>query len=235
MGVEKIPMKIMTPPGRVVGAAPIFRHMADVIGLVEILNRLLSWDVNQCAMSPGERLLVLILDVRTGRSPLYRVADRWTTTDVAVVIGAGRRADNFSDDSLGRALDKLARAHPAKVFSTVATQAYLKEQITPWKWGIGTVPRGRSLVIMTIRTPYRSILPMGIRRTTVPISNRFYSRFSLIRMASLFSRSGTIESGQRSDKTLNGEMIDRLIEAVSPEQLAQLIYVADSALVTGPT
>ena len=52
MAVEEILMQIMTPPGRVVGAAPIFRHMADVIGLVEILNRLLSWDSNQGAVSP---------------------------------------------------------------------------------------------------------------------------------------------------------------------------------------
>ena len=45
---------------------------------------------------------------------------------------------------------------------------------------------------------------------------------------------GTVESGQRSDKTLNGEMLDRLVKAMAPEQLAQLIYVADSALITGP-
>jgi hypothetical protein len=45
---------------------------------------------------------------------------------------------------------------------------------------------------------------------------------------------GTVESGHRSDKTLNAEMIDRLVQALTPEQLRDLIYVADSALVTGP-
>ena len=45
---------------------------------------------------------------------------------------------------------------------------------------------------------------------------------------------GTVESGQRSDKTLNGEMLHRLVKAMAPEQLAQLIYVADSARITGP-
>lgn len=43
---------------------------------------------------------------------------------------------------------------------------------------------------------------------------------------------GTVESGNRSDKTLNGEMIDRLTAALSPDQLQHLIYVADSALIT---
>ena len=45
---------------------------------------------------------------------------------------------------------------------------------------------------------------------------------------------GTVESGQRSDKTLNGEMSDRLVDALDPPQLQSLLYVADSAVVTGP-
>lgn len=45
---------------------------------------------------------------------------------------------------------------------------------------------------------------------------------------------GTVESGHRSDKTLSAAMIDRLVDALSPDQLRELIYVADSALVTIP-
>lgn len=45
---------------------------------------------------------------------------------------------------------------------------------------------------------------------------------------------GTVESGPHSDKPLNGEMPDRLVEAMAPDQLAQLTYGADSALMTGP-
>lgn len=43
---------------------------------------------------------------------------------------------------------------------------------------------------------------------------------------------GTVASGNRSDKTLNGDMIDRLTAALDPNQLQQLVYVVDSALVT---
>lgn len=45
---------------------------------------------------------------------------------------------------------------------------------------------------------------------------------------------GTVESGHRSDKTLNAAMIDRPVDALSPDQLRALIYLADSALVTSP-
>lgn len=45
---------------------------------------------------------------------------------------------------------------------------------------------------------------------------------------------GTVEDGNRSDKRLNREQIDRLVQAFSPAALQDLVYVADSALVTGP-
>ena len=45
---------------------------------------------------------------------------------------------------------------------------------------------------------------------------------------------GTVQEGNRSDKTLNAEMVAALDDYFSPTQLRQLVYVADSALVTGP-
>ncbi len=60
-----------------------------------------------------------------GAARRYRFTERWATTDVAIRIGAGREATDFTEESLGRALDKLARAHPARVLSAIAAQAYL--------------------------------------------------------------------------------------------------------------
>ena len=122
-------MHYYTPPGRVVGASPLFRQLAQDIGLVPVINRSVRWDAAQCRWSPGERLLVMILDILTGKSPLHRVIERWTTMDVELLAGIGRDAAELTDDSLGRALDKLARAQPARVFSAVAAQAYVREGI----------------------------------------------------------------------------------------------------------
>ena len=88
------------------------------IGLVDLVNRQVCWDDRQCRVSPGERILMMVLDVLIGRSPLYRVIERWMTLDVAVLLGAGRVAADFTDDSLGRALDKLGRAQPARRFNS---------------------------------------------------------------------------------------------------------------------
>ncbi len=221
----------MQPPGRVVGAGPLFRQMADDIGLVEIVNRQVRWDARQCRVSPGERILVMVLDVLTGRSPLYRMVERWMTMDVAVMAGAGRVAADFTDDSLGRALDKLERAQPARVFSAVAAQAYVREGITldSSHWDstscslTGEYPGGEQASVHPAHGHSKNhrpdlkqlLLTLFVNREGVPLL-------------------GSVESGQRSDKTLNGAMLDRLVEAMAPDQLAQLIYVADSALVTGP-
>ena len=45
---------------------------------------------------------------------------------------------------------------------------------------------------------------------------------------------GTVEDGNRSDKRLNRDQLDRIVRAFSPEALRDLVYIADSALVTGP-
>ena len=62
-------MKLVELPGRVVGAAPVIRGMADAIGFVDLLNTLLPWDAQQCRTSPGERILAMVLDILTGKSP----------------------------------------------------------------------------------------------------------------------------------------------------------------------
>ena len=45
---------------------------------------------------------------------------------------------------------------------------------------------------------------------------------------------GTVEDGNRSDKRLSRDQMDRIVRAFSPEALRDLVYIADSALVTGP-
>ncbi len=65
-----------------------------------------------------------------GRFPLYRVEDYLAETDVPPLLGQGRAAEDFSDDSLGRASDKLSEAGSKAVFTTMAAQAYTREHIS---------------------------------------------------------------------------------------------------------
>ena len=55
--------------------------------------------------------------------PIVSVQDSLAETDVPLLLGRGRTVADFSDDSLGRALDKLAKAEPRAVFTAGAAQA----------------------------------------------------------------------------------------------------------------
>lgn len=76
---------IQEPMTRPVGAAPLFRQMADDIHLVPLINQMVRWDDRQTRLSPGERILVLVLDVLSGKTPLYRVWERFATTDLEIL------------------------------------------------------------------------------------------------------------------------------------------------------
>ena len=41
----------------VVGAGPLVRQMADEIGLIELINRMVTWDPIRTKVSPGERII----------------------------------------------------------------------------------------------------------------------------------------------------------------------------------
>ena len=82
-------------PGMVVGAGPLIRAMAERIGLVPTIDGLVGWDPARCRLSPGERILALMINLRTDRAPLYQVWDAFALTDVPLLLGAGITADDL--------------------------------------------------------------------------------------------------------------------------------------------
>ncbi|MCY0877554.1 MAG: DUF4277 domain-containing protein [Firmicutes bacterium] len=120
---------MIVPTSCPVGAAPLFRQLAEEIGVVALVNTLVMWDPSPCRVSPGEQVLLLMRDLLVGKTPLSRLAERLTLIDVAMLIGQGRRPDGVTDDSLGRVLDQLARAGPANIFSAWALAVSAQEGI----------------------------------------------------------------------------------------------------------
>ncbi len=229
---SRSPMETPSRPGIVVGAAPILRALADRIGLVAVIDDRVAWDPERCHLSPGERILALVLNLLTDRQPRYHVGDAFQLTDGPLLLGPGVTAEDWTDDAWGRALDKLAAAGPAAVFSAVAARAYAVEAIdrggmhfdTTSRSLYGDDPTADGTHGVTPRYGHsqdhrddwkQMLLTCFVNREGVPLM-------------------GTVEDGNRSDKRLNRQQIDRLVQAFSPEALHDLVYIADSALVTGP-
>ncbi len=72
---------------------------------VETLNELLPWDPMQCAVSPGQRILALVIAYIEDRKALYRIEEAYTHRDVELLLGQGVAAEQLNDKAL--ALDWL--------------------------------------------------------------------------------------------------------------------------------
>lgn len=113
------------------GPLPFLSALWDHYHLTELLDAQLAWDPRQCRVSPGVRLKALVVNILAGRVPLSRLDEWFQTTDVELALASGVAAADLSDDSLARALDKLAAAGPRRVFSSVAlTLAH--PPVGPW-------------------------------------------------------------------------------------------------------
>ncbi len=225
---KSVPMNTPPQPAAVVGAGPILAAVARQIGLVATIDHLVPWDASRCRLSPGERILALILNLLTERQPLYPVDDAFRLTDPALLLGAGITVDDLGDD----ALDQLAAAGPAAVFSAVAARAYADEALD--RGGMHGDSTSRSLYgrYPTADGPEGVHPRHGHSQDHRPDLKQI--RFTCFVNRDGVPLMGRVEEGNRSDKRLNGEQLARVVAACSPAALQDLIYIADAALVTGP-
>jgi transposase len=100
---------------------PIVREYASRMGLVEIVDKVLVCDMR---VSPGKILLGLVMNVLSGRSPLYRVEEFFRTRDVTLLLGSEITAEMLNDDAIGRVLDRMHEYGTWKIFSEVCVQAF---------------------------------------------------------------------------------------------------------------
>jgi hypothetical protein len=99
---------------------PIVKAYADKIGLVELVNQLVSTEM---AVDPGTVVLAMVLDTLSGRSPLYRLEDFFAQQDTALLLGKAVPAEAFNDDTVGRVLDRLYETGTMKVLTACAVRA----------------------------------------------------------------------------------------------------------------
>jgi Domain of unknown function (DUF4277) len=110
---------------------PIVKAYADKMGLVELVNQLVSTEME---MDPGTVVLGMVLDTLRGRSPLYRLEDFFAQQDTELLLGKAVPAEAFNDDTVGRILDRLYETGTMKVLTACAVRA---DQVWPGVSGGG--------------------------------------------------------------------------------------------------
>ncbi len=109
------------------GFAATAVRFLERIDLVGWFNARVQWDPAQCNLSPGIRLVSLILGFLVNPQALYQVAEFYQTFDCEILFGAGVEPGDFTDDALGRALVKFQEADPRTRFAELS-----RAMITEW-------------------------------------------------------------------------------------------------------
>lgn len=106
-----------------VGVGVVVREMLERMQFIETIDEALKWDREQCRLSPGQRLLAMVVAIVDNRRALYRLPLFFQTRDVELLLGSAVSPEALNDKAMARALDKLADAGPKRVYASLCLRA----------------------------------------------------------------------------------------------------------------
>jgi len=207
---------------------PIVKDYARRINLVDTINRLVDTDMD---IQPGIVVLAMVLDTLSGRSPLYRLMDFLEEKDTELLLGADIAANQFSDHTIGRALDKIYETGTQKIFGQLSQNAVGGFSIQPTGAHYDTTSISVFGDYDMTDEPFE--ITYGHSKDKRPDLKQFLVEMLCVdRNIPLF---GATRDGNASDKTLNNELLSNISKHMANHGLGEnaFVYVADSAFVTG--
>jgi transposase len=221
------------PPGMEVYPVqhlPIVKAYADKLGLVGIINHFVPTEME---VDAGTIVLGLVLDTLSGRRPLYRLEEFFAHQDTELLLGKALPPHAFTDDTVGRVLDRLYDMGTMKLFTACAVRAAAKfglerryvhfDTTSRSVWGEYQFAEGQDL-------PFR--VTYGYSKDNRPDLKQFVlSTLCVDRAVPIW---GKPEDGNASDKTLNATLLSEIAQLLARYgvQRGAYIYIADAALVT---
>ena len=209
---------------------PIIKAYADKLGFVSSINHLVPTEMG---VDVGTIVLGLVLDTLSGRSPLYRLEEFFAHHDTELLLGKALPPHAFTDDTVGRVLDRLYDVGTMKIFTACAVRAvtqfgverrYVHFDTTSCSvWGDYEFPE-------TQEVPFR--VTYGYSKDKRPDLKQFV--LSLLCVDRAVPIWGKPEDGNASDKTLNTTLLSEIAQMLARHGVAPgaYIYIADAALVT---
>lgn len=225
--MEKVPDRLQVTRA---DHLPVIAAFCRRIDLIETINRVVP---NQMEVSVGTIIQGMIIDVLSGRSPLYRLVGFFEHQDRELLLGEEVDANSFNDTTVARAMDAVFEVGAEKVFNAVAFKAacrfplekrYVHFDTTSVNvWG-GYEQRSTDSNGVNIT--------FGYSKDHRPDLKQF-----LIKMLCVERNIpiiGSCEDGNASDKAINNSLLSRISHYMSKYGLepGAFVYVADSAMVT---
>lgn len=209
--------------------AAAYCRTLDVMGVVD---RIVPTSME---LSAGMAVQAMVLDLLSGRSPLYRVEQFWEQQDRLLLLGENVTSHLFNDTNLGRALDAIFEAGPSRIITELGLEAARKFNLDMSAVSYDTTST-------SVWGEYRGSehdppaegprIVRGHSKDGRPDLKQFMTELLCVeRGVPIFS--STLD-GNSSDKRSNNRMLSRISSLMARQGLGAgaFVYVADSAMVT---
>jgi transposase len=209
---------------------PIIKAYADQLGLVGLINHYVPTAMD---VDAGTVVLGLVLDTLSGRSPLYRLEEFFAQQDTELLLGKALPPHAFTDDTVGRVLDRLYDFGTMRLFTACAVRASMRFGLERRYVHFDTTSRsvwGEYQFAETQDLPFQ--VTYGYSKDKRPDLKQFVlSTLCVDRAVPMW---GKLEDGNASDKTLNATLLSEIAQLLARHGVAPgaYIYIADAALVT---
>jgi len=209
---------------------PIVKAYADQLGLVGLINHFVPTEMD---LDVGTVVLGLVLDTLSGRSPLYRLEEFFASQDTELLLGKTVPPHAFTDDAVGRVLDRLYDFGTMRLFTACAVRAAARFGLERRYVHFDTTSRsvwGDYQFAEEQDIPFR--VTYGYSKEKRPDLKQFIlSTLCVDRAVPIW---GKPEDGNAADKTLNTTVLSEIAQLLARYgvQPGAYIYIADAALVT---
>ncbi|MGG5252731.1 IS1634 family transposase [Neobacillus sp. SM06] len=211
-------------------SSAVIARFCDSLGVVNHINEGVSWDPHRSEMSPGEAVKALIINLLVKRAPLYGVERFYKEMDIPNLFGKTWKPEDFNDDRLGRALEKMTHSDLPGIYYAIAREALEKEGIILDQAHLDTTSLSlqghceqseKEGSLLKIEYGHSKDLRQDLKQLMFGLGS--------VDGIPLFA---DVMNGSTSDKSWNGNMAIRMKDLLPKETLDSMVTIADSAMVT---
>lgn len=206
------------------GPARLIRALIDELQIVETINRNLRWDEVRWKISPGELLAAVIIYMFCKRHALYKVEKFFELQDLELLFGRkDLKPEDFTDDSIGRALDRLAESNFEEIFGYIVTMAQQAHEFATNILHADTTSINVYGEYEHPVDPDFPIITYGYSKDHRPDLKQF--KYGLVVQKEGVPVFGRTMEGNASDTAWNQELLAKVAKEL--KEYAQSIFVAD--------
>jgi len=212
-----------------VNRLPLVSSFCHKIGIAQSINSMVE---SNAEIDPGTLVTAMILDTLSGRSPLYRFHEFFKDQDTELLLGREIPAGRFTDDALGRMLDRLHAAGTMKVFTDISLKACRLFEVRTDQGHFDTTS-------VNVWGDYDNSaagqdaphITFGYSKDKRPDLKQFI--FSLLCVEGNIPLLGKVEDGNAADSKLNNEHLEEVAKLIAENEIDRnnFLYIADCKLV----